>query len=93
MGWLSDGERRIDILPVFEYQNLGKNAVDFMLGTEIYLKGFEFVENARSVGAVQIGPFRKQFIVWFSKKNDPTTNFVIGSVFAALLWEYQMVMD
>jgi hypothetical protein len=94
VGWLSNGERRIDILPVFDYQNPGKkNAVDLMLGSEIWLKGFEFVENSRSLGAVQVGPTKKMFVVWFSKKNDPMTNFVIGSTFASLMTEYQMVLD
>ncbi|WP_373521999.1 hypothetical protein [Aquiflexum sp.] len=94
VGWLSNGERRIDILPVFDYQNPGKkNVVDLMLGSEFWLKGFEFVENARSLGAVQVGPMRKMFIVWFSKKNDPMTDFVIGSTFSALMGEYQIDMD
>lgn len=94
VGWLSNGDRRIDILPVFDYQKPGKkNVVDMMLGSEIWLKGFEFVENNRSLGAVQVGPMRKMFIVWFSKKNDPMTDFVIGSTFAALMREYQIDMD
>ncbi|WP_373493207.1 hypothetical protein [Aquiflexum sp.] len=94
VGWLTNGDRKIDILPVFDYQNPGKkNLVDMMFGTEIWLKGFEFVENAKSLGAVQIGPMRKMFIVWFSKKNDPMTDFVMGSTFAALMWEYQIDMD
>jgi len=94
VGWLSNGERRIEIFPVFDYQNPGKkSAVDMMMGSEIWLKGFEFVENARSIGAVQVGPMKNMYIVWFSRKNDPMTDFVIGSTFAALMTEYQMVMD
>lgn len=94
VGWLSNGDRMIDILPVFEYQNPGKKSmVDMMMGSEIWLKGFEFVENGRSLGAVQVGPMKKMFIVWLSKKNDPMTDFVIGSTFAALMPEYQIDMD
>lgn len=94
VGWLSNGDRMIDIIPVFEYQNPGKKSmVDMMLGSEIWLKGFEFVENGRSLGAVQVGPMKKMFVVWFSKKNDPMTDFVIGSTFAALMPEYQIDMD
>jgi hypothetical protein len=90
-GWLTNGNRKIDILPVFHYGQPGKkNMVDMMLGSEIWLKGFEFIENGNSVGAVQIGPIKNLFVVWFSKLNDPMTNFVIGSSFAALMHEYQM---
>ncbi len=84
----------IDILPVFDYQNPSKKSmVDMMMGSEIWLKGFEFVENGRSLGAVQVGPMKKMFVVLFSKKNDPMTDFVIGSTFAALMPEYQIDMD
>lgn len=94
VGWLSNGDRMIDILPVFEYQNPGKkNMVDMMVGSEKWLKGFEFKEKGSSLGAVQVGPMKKMFVVWFSKKNDPMTDFVIGSAFAALMTEYQMVTD
>lgn len=46
-----------------------------------------------SIGAVQIGPMRKMYIVWFSRQNDPMTDFVIGSTFAALMTEYQIDLD
>ncbi|MCH6235339.1 hypothetical protein [Cognataquiflexum rubidum] len=89
VGWLTDGQRKIDIYPVYHYQNPGKkSAIDLMVGSQIWLKGFEFIENRSPVGAVQVGPFK--FVAWFSKKNDPTTNFVIGSSFAALMHEYQL---
>lgn len=89
VGWLTDGQRKIDIYPVYHYQNPGKkSAIDLMVGSQIWLKGFEFIENGSPVGAVQVGPFK--FVAWFSKKNDPTTNFVIGSSFAALMHEYQL---
>ena len=91
VGWLTDGQRKIDIYPVFQYQSPGKkNLIDLMLGSEIWLKGFEFFEKGTPLGAVQVGPMKKLFIVWFSKNNDPTTNFVMGSSFAALMHEYQM---
>jgi hypothetical protein len=90
-GLLSDGERMIDILPVFHYQNPGeKNTADMMFDSEIWHKGFEFVENGLPIGAVQIGPWKKMSVVWFSKKNDPMTNFIIGSTYAALLREYRI---
>jgi hypothetical protein len=90
-GWMSDGERKIDILPVFHYQNPGeKNTADILFDSEIWHKGFEFVENGLPIGAVQIGPWKKMSVVWFSKKNDPMTNFIIGSTYAALLREYRI---
>ncbi|MCL6260516.1 hypothetical protein M3O96_15545 [Aquiflexum sp. TKW24L] len=92
VGWLTDGQRRIDIYPVYHYQNPGKkSAIDLMVGSQIWLKGFEFIENGSPIGAVQVGPYK--FVAWFSKKNDPMTNFVIGSSFAALMHEYQMDLD
>ena len=90
LGYLTNGERRIDIVPVFNYQNPGKKTLtDIMVGSEIWFKGFEFVENNRAIGAVQAAPMNSMS-VWFSKQNDPMTDFVIGSTFAALLHEYDL---
>jgi len=89
-GWLTNGDRRIEIVPVFNYQNPGrKSLTDIMVGSEIWFKGFEFVENNRAIGAVQAAPMNSMS-VWFSKQNDPMTDFVIGSTFAALLHEYDL---
>jgi hypothetical protein len=89
VGWLTDGERKIKISPVFNYQNPGKKkGMDISLGTQVWLKGFQFFEHGQSIGAVQIGPI--DYEVWFSRKNDPMTNFVIGSTFAALIKEFQL---
>jgi hypothetical protein len=83
-GWLTDGVRRIKILPILDYQNPGNyNLYDIVLGTEIWLKGFEFVEENRPIGAMQIYAWRNA--VWFSKINDPMTNFVLGTTFMAIL--------
>jgi len=51
VGWLTDGNRRIDIVPVFRYQNPKKkrSTLDVLLGTESSLRGFEFMENASSM--------------------------------------------
>lgn len=90
LGWLTDGEKRIEIVPVFNYRNPGrKNLTDIMVGSEIWFKGFEFVENNRSIGAVQAAPMNSMS-VWFSMENDPMTDFVIGATFAALLHEYDL---
>jgi hypothetical protein len=53
---------------------------------------FEFFENSKAIGAVQIGPMKKMYVVWFSKNNDPTINFIMGSSFAALMNHYQMIL-
>lgn len=89
LGWLTDGERKIKIVPVYNYQTPGeKNLMDISWGTQAWLKGFQFFEHSQSIGAVQIGPI--DYEVWFSRKNDPMTNFVIGSTFAALIKDFQM---
>jgi hypothetical protein len=91
-GWLTDGDRRIDIKSVFDYQDAGKKgAMDLMMGGENWHKGFEFFEDARSIGAVQLGPNKKQFVVWLSNDLDSMTELVLAASCIGLLRDFMIV--
>ena len=93
-GWLTDGDRRIDIKAVFDYQVPGKKgAVDLMMGGLIWHKGFEFFEDARSIGAVQLGPSNKQMVIWLANDIDPFTEFIVSASSVGLLRDYMVTMD
>jgi hypothetical protein len=83
--WIADGVRMITISPVFDFKNPGKSKLlESLIDAEIWPKGFEFMEGNQSIDAIQITRWAGQF-VWFSKENDPMTNFVLGASYTALL--------
>lgn len=93
-GWLTNGDQRIDIRPVFNYQEgKKKGIIELMTIEEVALKGFEFFENARAIGAVQLGPQKKQFTVWFANDLDSQTEFIVAISCAGLLRDYMNTMD
>jgi len=54
---------------------------------------FKLFKNSKAIGAFQVGPMEKMYAVWFSKNNDPTINFIMGSLFVALMNQNQMILD
>jgi hypothetical protein len=93
-GWLTDGDRRIDIKSVYDYQEPGKKgAMELMMGSEFWHKGFEFFEDARSIGAVQLGPNKKQFVIWLANDLDPLTELVVASSCIGLLRDFMIVLQ
>lgn len=93
-GWLTDGNRRIDIKAVFDYQEPGKKgAMELMMGSEFWHKGFEFFEDARSIGAVQLGPNKKQFVIWLANDLDPFIELVLASSCIGLLRDFMIVLQ
>jgi hypothetical protein len=87
-GWLTDGERRVEILPVFDYQKKMSLALELLVGEDVGLKGYEFRENAKAIGAVQLGPFPKKMYAWFAGDLDSNTKFLLAASYSALLAEF-----
>ena len=91
-GWLTNGNRRIDIKPVFNFQEGKKKGfIELMAIEENMLKGFEFFEDARSIGAVQLGPNKKQFVVWLSNDLDSKTELLVATSCIGLLRDFMIV--
>ncbi|GAB3220195.1 hypothetical protein J0A67_05510 [Algoriphagus aestuariicola] len=93
-GWMTDGNRRIDIKAVYNYQKPGKKSmVDLMMGGDAWHKGFELFENAKSIGAVQLGPNKKQLVIWLSDEIDSFTEFLVAAATVGLLNDYMKMAE
>ncbi len=93
-GWLTDGNRKIDIMAVYNYEKPGKkNMVDLMMGGDTWHKGFELFENGKSIGAVQLGPNKKQLVIWLSDEIDSFTEFLVATASIGLLKDFMIAVE
>jgi hypothetical protein len=88
-GWLTNGDRFVEILPIFTYQNK-KGQIKQELDLEDWMvKGFEFREDNKAIGAVQLGPFPR-FFAWFAQDLDAGTRFMLAASYSALLSDFML---
>lgn len=91
-GWVSNGDRFVEILPIFAYQNKKGQVQKISFLEDWMVKGFEFRENNKAIGAVQLGPF-PEFFAWFAQDLDPGARFLLAASYSAILSDYMLDFD